>query len=50
MILQSENEENKQIQLENFINKHFTNISIEDINEKINEITLWCQNKNYIPF
>ena len=40
MILQSENEEDKQNQLENFIKKHFTNISIEEINETVADFAL----------
>ncbi|KKL85079.1 hypothetical protein LCGC14_1958300 [marine sediment metagenome] len=46
---QNELEEEKQ-QLGEYINNHFKNTSIEEINEKINEITIWCQEKNYNPF
>lgn len=42
--------EDKKRQLGDYINNHFTNTSIEEINEKINEITIWCQEKNYNPF
>ena len=43
--------ENKQKNLEDFINKNYTNISIDEIYEKLNEISLWCKSKgDYEPF
>ena len=43
--------ENKQKNLEDFINKNYTNISIDEIYGKLNEISLWCKSKgDYEPF
>lgn len=43
--------ESKQKNLVDFISKNYTNISIDEIYEKLNEISLWCENKrNYEPF
>lgn len=48
MILKKESIQNN---LEDFINRNYTNISIDEIYEKINEISLWCKSKgNYEPF
>lgn len=50
MVLHQNKLEKEKKQLEDYINNHFTNISIEEIYEKINDITIWCQEKNYNPF
>jgi len=43
--------DNIQDNLEDFINRNYTNISINEIYEKIKEISLWCKSKgNYEPF
>lgn len=42
--------ENNQMELENYIKNHFTNILLSEIHEKINEITSWGQNRKYEPF
>lgn len=43
--------ENNQIKLEDFITKNYTNIFIDEIYKKINEINLWCKSMgNYNPF
>jgi len=48
MILSNENNQKK---LEDFINEKYTNISIDEIYKKINEIILWCKKMgNYTPF
>ncbi len=42
--------QNEQEKLGVYINDHFKNISLTEIKEKVNEITTWCQEKNYHPF
>ena len=50
MTLDKNELEKERLQLKIFIKNHFTNTSFKEINEKIDEITIWCQNKNYDPF
>ena len=43
--------ENKQKKLGDFIINNYNNISIDEIYEKLNEISLWCKSKgDYKPF
>jgi len=45
------NKENIQYNLEDFIRRNYTNIALDEIYEKINEVSLWCKSKgNYEPF
>ena len=43
-------DDDKQKQLEEFIKTRYTNISIEDLKEKVEEINNWCNKLNFNPY